>query len=171
MPGTQGRGRVRISSLTCGWLKMVVWFWVRPYVTQSQLGWEVTAGGLRSNILLKVGSAVRPDQVAQSFVRSTLVNLQGWRWHSLPRTLLYCCSPAKKSHLNYKCVFSPVSSVPVWFCLEPVLLRATHSFLWLNLLIKHSNLLPMQHWDCIHLSMGAHKQWIFFAARSLKIKS
>lgn len=171
MPCARGRGRVRMSSLNCGWVKMVIRFWVRPHVTQSQLGWEGTAGRLRSNLLLKTGSAVRPDQVAQSFIWSALVNLQGWRWHILPGPLLQCCSTAQKSHLKYKCIFSPVSSVPTWFCLEAVLLRATHRFLWLNLLIKDSNLLLTQHWDCIHLSMGVHKQWIFFAVGSQKIKS
>lgn len=45
----------------------------------SQLGWEGTVGGLRSNLLLKISSAVRPDQVAQIFVQSALVNLQGQR--------------------------------------------------------------------------------------------
>lgn len=169
MPCALERDRVRISTLDCGWRNKVVRFWVRPRVAQSQLGWEGTVGGLRSDLLLKTPSAGRPDQVAQIFVPSALVNLQGQRWCCLSGTLLTAI-PLPGS-CKTKCILSPVSSAPMWFCLEPVLLRATHRFPWLNLLIKDSNLLMMQHRDWIRLSMGVHKQWIFFAAGSQKIKS
>lgn len=46
-------------------------------MTQSQLGWERTAGGPRSGCLLgsRVSHEVRPEQVVQSFIWSALVNL------------------------------------------------------------------------------------------------
>ena len=42
-----------------------------------------TSGGLWSNLLLKVGAALRSDQVAQGFIQSGLENLQGPRLQNL----------------------------------------------------------------------------------------
>lgn len=124
--------------------------------------------GLGLAACLKAGSAMRWGQSRLSRVSSGLllwISKDG-NDNCLPGTLLYCCSPAQKSHFKYRCVISPAFSVQTWFCLKLLFLRVTHRFLWLNLLIKDSNLLLMQHWDCIHLSTGVRKQWIFFAAGS-----
>lgn len=71
----------------------------------------MTSGGLRSDLLLREGSGVRPDQAAQAVTRSGLSNLPGWRLHSLswwPFPTLDCAHgethvswrPAKTSRFN-----------------------------------------------------------------------
>lgn len=53
--------------------------------------WKGTSGDPQSNLLLKVGSTLNSDQVAQGFVHLSCKNLQGWGFHSLSRP----CSTAQ----------------------------------------------------------------------------
>lgn len=55
-----------------------------------QLLSKETSGGLQSKLLLKGGSTLNSDEVAQGFVHLSLEYLQGWGSHSLPGAMLHC---------------------------------------------------------------------------------
>lgn len=62
-----------------------------------------TARDLQSKPLLKVGSTLNSNRVAQGFVHLSLENLQGWAFHSLSGTPLTCPISPAPSCCGYPC--------------------------------------------------------------------
>lgn len=63
---------------------------VESFKIIGSLRLEGTLEGLLSNLLLKMGSAKRSEQVAQGFVQSGIENPQEWRLHNLLGNLFPC---------------------------------------------------------------------------------
>ena len=87
------------------------------------LGWKGLQEVMQSSCLLKTGSALNLEQVAQGFVQLGLENLQGQRLHILSGPLFQCLTENPVVvHLQWCCLFyleqQPACLLAVFFLLK-----------------------------------------------------